>query len=492
MKSNALGNKNREHIRAELARRMLARRRYYDYLALVNGTDWKYTRMAEFIADQVQKFILTETGNAYDILIVETPPQHGKSMTLTEALPSWLNGLRPDWRIIQASYNEETAERFCRRNKEKLRSWGKILFGVCIGGVNRVSEYELADHKGRMLFRGILSGITGNPANILLIDDPIKNRQEADSPTIRNRLWEEWQNSLKSRLAAGAKVILIMTPWHEDDLRARILATEVNVKRIRLPVEAEDHDPLGRKPGEPLCPELGKDAKWLAQFKKAYLADPQGGGRAWNALYQCRPRIEGGNLVRREWWRYYSPKDILAFPTELISVDAAFKDGTANDFVAVTVWGKRNQDYFLRYCLNRHLDFPGTLTAIRSVRALYPNAHTVLIEDKANGSAIIQTLAREMTGVIPVNPIGGKVARVNAVSSAIESGHVFLPENAPWLTDYLDQWSAFPTGAHDDMVDSSSQALSRLLYAWGGESSQPRAEDALLGNACYDVYGRND
>ena len=223
---------------------------------------------------------------------------------------------------------------------------------------------------------------------------------------------------------------------------------------IRLPVEAQEGDPLGRAPGEPLCPELGKDARWLADFKQSYINDPsQGGGpRAWAALYMCSPRIEGGNIVHRDWWRLYDPEETKLFGTEVISVDAAFKDADDNDYVSIQVWGKLRNDYYLRYCLNQHLDFPSTVAAIRTVKQLYPRATTVLIEDKANGSAIIQTLQREMY-CIPVQPIGGKVARVNAISAAIESGHVYVPDpaKAPWVNDFIDQFTAFPNGAHDDM-----------------------------------------
>lgn len=203
--------------------------------------------------------------------------------------------------------------------------------------------------------------------------------------------------------------------------------------------------------GEALCPELGKDAKWLAEFKRSYLSDAQGGARAWMALYQCSPRVEGGNLVRRDWWRFYDPKTVTSFGTEVISVDAAFKGAEDNDFVAITVWGKRGNDYYLRYCLNRHLDFPGTLAAIRTVRGLYPNARAVLIEDKANGSAVIQVLQSEMF-CIPIQPLGGKVARVNAVSPAIESGHVFVPEGRAvgrgisWAVDELSGWGTLRYG----------------------------------------------
>lgn len=483
-------------INAELARRELARRDYRQYLPYVHGAMWKKTRMSDYIAQRVQAFLTSETGNAYDILVVKTPPQHGKSMTLSETLPSWYMGRFPTKRIIMASYNEDSAQRFCRRNSDKIRQFGATLFGVSLA-IDRSTELELDNRQGRMISRGIMSGITGNPADLIIIDDPIKNREEANSQTIRDKLWEEWQNSIKSRLAAGAKVILIMTPWHEDDLAARLLNSETNISEIRLPVEAEENDPLGREIGDALCPELGKDNAWLKQFKASYIHDAQGGARAWEALYMCRPRVEGGNLVDRSWWQYFKEGSIKNFGTEIISVDAAFKGTDSSDFVCITVWGKLNTDYYLRYCLNRHLTFSQTLDAIRLAQTLYPNAQRVLIEDKANGTAIIDVLQREMF-CIPVNPKGGKEARVNAISPAIESGHVFLPENMPWLEAFMDQFSAFPAGAHDDMVDSTSQALAFLLQANGTPiPTQPDpeiamtqyAERAFLDNDnLYDVY----
>lgn len=459
----------------ELARRELARRDYGEYLALSQGKGWRRTALSVFLAETLQRFLEADTGHAYDILIVQTPPQHGKSMTVTETLPSWYLGRNPDKRVIVAGYSEDFAERFCRRNLEKLRRWGRDLFGVELGKVQRAAEFELAGCRGRMIARGLLSGITGNPADLLIVDDPIKSRQEADSEVIRDRIWEEWQNSLKSRFAAGAKVIVIMTPWHEDDLSARILKSELHAQLLRLPVEAERHDPLGRKPGAPLCPELGKDAQWLRDFKRSYLDDPKGGARAWTALYQCAPRVECGNLIRRAWWKRYDPGRPPRFGTQVISVDAAFKGDERNDFVAITVWGKAGQDYYLLDCVNRHLDFPGTLQMVRAVSRNYPQARAVLIEDKANGSAVIQTLQKELF-CIPVNPRGGKVARVHAVSPMIEAGHVFVPERGPWVEDYLDQWTAFPTGRHDDMVDSSSQALSWLLNANGAVAEEMEEE----------------
>ncbi len=488
----------RENIRAELARRELARRSYIEYLAYVGGEGWKRTRFAEYVARELQEFVETNTENAYDILILETPPQHGKSMTVTEALPSWCMGRHPDWKVILASYNDDSAERFARRNKEKVAAFGETLFGIRIGNISRATEFELKPAKGgvpgRLISRGILAGITGNSANLLIIDDPVKNRTEANSETRRTQIWNEWLNSLKSRLAAGAKVVVVMTPWHEDDLAARLLATEENIRLLRLPVEAEENDPLGRTQGEPLCPELGKGEKWLKQFKSSYLNDAQGGERAWTALYQCSPRVEEGSLVKRTWWRYYDKGAVCRFAREVISVDAAFKGGEKNDFVAIEVWGKLGNDYYLRYCVNRHMDFPQTVQAIRTVRQLYPEAVTVLIEDKANGSAIIQTLQKELF-CVPVDPKGGKEARVNAVAPAIESGHVYLPQGEEWVSAFVDQFTAFPAGKHDDMVDSATQALSYLLHS-PGIPSQPQQQCGEKDeewdiSALYDAYSNN-
>ena len=337
-----------------------------------------------------------------------------------------------------------------------------------------------------------MSGITGNPANLIIIDDPVKNQQEADSPAYRNRVWSEWQASLKSRLAAKGKVVVIMTPWTDDDLAARIIRSEKNVQLLRLPVEAEENDPLGREVGQALCPELGKDDQWLADFKASYISDPQGGQRAWTALYQCSPRQEEGNIVQRNWFKYYDPDEDITFGTEMISVDASFKGDDTSDFVSIQVWGKRAQDYYLRYCLNKRLNFPDTVEAIKTIYRLFPRARTVLIEEAANGPAIIQTLQREMF-IIPVTPLGGKISRVNAISPAIESGHVFLPDpaKAPWVADYIDQWVAFPNAKNDDMVDATSQALARMIYSSGEVWEEKEQKPVFDVERLFDPYNYN-
>lgn len=171
-------------------------------------------------------------------------------------------------------------------------------------------------------------------------------------------------------------------------------------------------------------------------------------------------------MLKREWWKYYTEAPEMM--ETVISVDATFKGGSDNDFVAIQVWGKREADIYLLDALKQHMDFPETLEAIRTMQAKWPKARLVLVEDKANGPAIIQVLRRDIPGIMAVNPEGGKVARANAVSGAIEAGRVWLPKYAAFTGDFVEECASFPTGAHDDQVDAMTQALNRLIY-WGAK-----------------------
>lgn len=454
------------------ARKELARRNYSDYVEYVHEGRWIKGRAVSYICDEVQKFIETDTGHAFDILTISIPPQHGKSMTITETLPSWYLGKYPYNRIIEASYSEDFAQLFGRRNLRKIKQFGESIFGIKVGSIANNTEFELDNGVGGMISRGILSGVTGRPANLIIIDDPVKNRQEADSKTYRDRNWAEWNDSLKSRLAYGAKVIIIQTRWHEDDFAGRIIKNEKHVQAINLKCEADENDILGRNKGDALCPEIGKGNTWLKDFKSSFTTKE--GSRTWNALYQGTPTPDEGNIFKRQWFQYY--KELPNIPYMLISVDATFKDKEDNDFVAIQVWGKRNSDYYLIDRIKEHLNFPSTISVIRQLKNKYSNSSAILIEDKANGSAIIQTLCKEFSGVIPINPEGGKVARANAVSPSVESGNVYLPENESWVYDYLSELISFPNAEHDDEVDCTTQALNRLRIITAQEMTDEQKE----------------
>ena len=468
-------------------RELLRRESRDDYLSYcVYAHEGRFVRTAAmtYICREVQAFIQADTGRAFDVLIVTMPPQHGKSMGITETLPSWYLGKNPEKRVIEISYNQDFARAFGRRNREKVRAYGGDLFGIALSRERATAiEWELYGHQGRMQSRGVDTGITGNPCDLMIIDDPIKSSLEADSETYRRRMADMWETGCKTRLAAGAKVILILTRWHEDDLAGYLMRVVPGVRLLRLPCEAEENDPLGRPVGAALCPELGKGDKWLRDFKESFTS--QQGNRAWNALFQGRPVGAQGNLILRAWWQYYDTPPAMA--QEVLSIDASFKGDEGSDFVAIQAWGKEGPRAYLLDAVKRRMDFPETLREIKRMAAAHPRARPIYIEDKANGPAIIAVLQREVPGIVPVQPEGGKLARANAVAGFIEAGNVFLPRYAPFTGEFLESFSAFPFGAHDDDVDACTQALNKLYFFTGrtggkdpAAKSWDRQVDALL------------
>ncbi len=446
-----------------------ASRRYWRYVEYVHQGRWKVAGYLQYVCDVVQDFV-EDASHDRRILCLSLPPQHGKSMSITETLPSWYLGKWPERRVIEISYNDDFAKKFGRRNREKLERFGSVVFDVRLSkSVSNVQEWELDNGVGGMQSRGVGGAITGNPADLILIDDPIKNRMEAESETYRERVWDEWMNSIRTRLAAYGKAIVIMTRWHEDDLVARLLANENGVEYINIPCEAEEDDPLYRDVGEPLGAVLGKDKAWLDSFKQAYMR-ANGGKRVWEALFQGNPTSAEGNLFRRHWWRYYTENSLPTHFDEMLqSWDCTFKDSDGTDFVVGTVWGRVGADVYLLDLHRERMDLPTTMESIIAMSAKWPQTFTKLIEDKANGPAVIQLLRNKVPGLVAVEPKGGKTARAQAILGVVQAGNVWLPdaEMAPWVVGFVDECSAFIPGvdnAKDDQVDSMTQALVRLMY----------------------------
>lgn len=410
-------------------------------------------------------------------VIVTMPPRHGKSERVSRKFPAWHIGRNPNDEVILASYSLDLSRGFSRIARDTLSNHYDV-FGESIDKHNQSAEsWGVEGHRGGLHAAGVGGPITGKGAKIAIIDDPVKNAEEADSETMRDKIWEWYQSTLYTRLTPDGRIIVVMTRWHEDDLVGRLLKKEEDeIKEgihkgerwtvINFPAIAEKDDYLGREEGEPLWPEQGFDKDRIEQIKIDV------GSRVFNALYQQRPSAAEGNLLKREWWRYY---DYLPeINTMLISVDAAFKDEDDSDFVVCQVWGRHGNNVYLIDQVRGRMNFLATIQTIRNLHNKYPRAGLKLIEDKANGSAIIQTLELEMPGIIAVKPEGGKVARVNAVSAFIESGNVFLPRTAEWVQDFVEEAANFPNGKNDDQVDAMSQALHRYYYMSGKITDSPK------------------
>ncbi len=392
-------------------------------------------------------------------LIVTEPPRHGKSELISRYFPAWYLGHNPDERVILTSYEADFASSWGRKARDLVEEYGAELFGVRVRqDSSAANRWDIEGHSGGMVTAGAGGPITGRGGNVIIIDDPFKNAEEANSKRIRDKVWEWYQSTLYTRLEPGGAIIIVMTRWHEDDLVGRLLNPEYGEvedwETINLPAVAEEGDVLGREPGEALWPER-YDLVELGRIKKTV------GSYWWNALYQQRPSPPEGSIIKREWWRFY--KEPPSHLDEVIqSWDCAFKETTTGSYVVGQVWGRKGASKYLLDQFRGRVDFVATLRAIKSMSNKWPIARLKLVEEAANGPAIISLLKSEVSGIVPVGPKGSKEARLHSVSPDIEAGNVYLPGGAPWVHDYIEELVAFPSGANDDQVDATSQALDRL------------------------------
>lgn len=485
--------------------RRLLRRDYGEYVRFSNP-GYCLTHFHRYLCDQIQEFVeMPPTGKAMDVLLISVPPRHGKTYTLTETLPAWYLGKHPADNVIIAGYEGTFAESFSRRNRDKFNEYTTQVFDVQPNpNVQGVALWETSEG-GRCRAAGLKGGITGYGAELFIIDDPIKNQEQAQSETVLSKIHDEMGPSVQSRVHPGGKLIVIQTRWTENDVIGYVQThwSEYVWKYINLPCECEDpeHDPLGRQLGDALIGEhLGdvdvpqrvrNDNVWLKSKKVLVCAGE--GEYVWNALYQGHPTAQQGNLFKDEWWQLYSRQKVRPedFDYMCLSVDATFKKTETSDYVAIELWGLRQNHAYLYSLVNKRMGFTETLTRIKQYTKQYPTIDELIIEDKANGSAIIDSL-RYSDGIPPivgVNPLGGKYSRAQAVSPFVATLAVHVPEDfteaeareiehdqkgyVPPHKLFIEQHSKFPYMAHDDMVDACTQALSRLIKLVTGEEALP-------------------
>ena len=409
-------------------------------------------------------------------LIVAMPPRHGKSERVSKKFPAWHVGRNPNDEIILASYSIDLSRGFSRIARDTLIEHQDV-FGVEIDRNNQSAEsWTIAGHRGGVTAAGVGGPITGRGAKIAIVDDPVKNSEEANSEVMRDKIWEWYQSTLYTRLTPDGRIIIVMTRWHEDDLVGRLLKKEREEIEegthtgdrwtvINFPAIAEDDDYLGRKPGEPLWPEFGFDLQRLTKIKQDV------GSYVFNALYQQRPSAAEGAMFRRQWWQYYETDPrLIQFDEMIQSWDCTFKDSDGSDYVVGQVWGRKGADKYLVDQVRDRMDITATMDAIRNMSAKWPKARLKLIEDKANGSAIISMLRHKLGGIVPVTPKESKLARAHAILPDVEAGNVYLPRNKPWVQDFIEECAAFPKGANDDQVDCMTQALQR----WNTKTIWPK------------------
>jgi predicted phage terminase large subunit-like protein len=400
-------------------------------------------------------------------LLINVPPGSLKSRVVSVCAPAWFWTICPTWRAIFLSANPRVALRdsvFCRDIIES--DWYQQRFQPdweLRGDNNAKSLYWNTKGGSRAAF-GFNSRITGDRGDCLLWDDP-HDAQEVESDAIRQHVIDRWDGAIRNRVndLRSSCRIGIMQRLHDKDLSGHVLkqggwehlCIEQEFEIVKAPTALGWLDPR-TTPGELMFPTRFP-ADVLTKEKLAL------GSYGYAGQHQQRPSPRTGGIFQRDWWQFYK---VLPdrFDQIIQSWDCAFKQTASSDYVVGQVWGKKEGRFYLLAQVRDRMDINATLTAVRTLSAKYPQAAAKLVEDKANGSAVIDLLKRELPGLIAVEPEGGKQVRAIAVSPYVEAGNVFLPDPAiaPWVHDLIEECASFPNGANDDQVDCLSQALNWL------------------------------
>lgn len=410
-------------------------------------------------------------------LLITLPPRHGKSEFTSQYFPVWFLGRFPYKRIILASYESDFASEWGMKARDLMTEWGPRLFGVELRKDSRSRKsWKIKGHRGGMQTAGVRGPLTGKGMDLGIIDDPIKNDEDAQSKALRDKMWDWYRSTFYTRLEPDAAIIVIQTRWHEDDLAGRLLR-EMSLGGeqwavLNIPALAEKDDLLGRKKGEALWPER-YSVERLNKIKEAV------GSRWFAALYQQKPAPDEGNIFLRRWWKKYKERPHAdAFCKIIQSWDLAFKDLDTSAYVVGQVWGLSSGKYDLTpnsaYLLDQtrsKLNGPDSVRAIMALTDKWPESKKsgIFIEDKANGPTVIATLKEKgVSGVIGVKvPQGaGKEARASAASIFVEAGDVWIPDEnifGGWVQDFIEEHASFPNSEYADQVDATSQALDKLL-----------------------------
>jgi predicted phage terminase large subunit-like protein len=427
-----------------------------DDLALYAVAQWPRFQLAKHHATLADKLEAAARGEI-SRLMVFMPPRHGKSMISTRFFPGWYLGKFPSRSVITASYSQDIADDFGRKVRNDVSNdVHRTIFPGFRITVDSKSLRRFETGQGGEYFAVGRGGpITGRGAHVVLIDDPLKDRAEARSETIRRSLHEWFENVLYTRLAPGGIVILIQTRWHDDDLAGWLLRehAEQDWQVLSLPAIAE-RDESFRKAGEALWPERFS-LRTLLKTKESV------GSSAWSSLYQQRPVSAETAVFKQEWFRRYRELP-ASFQKIVQSWDTAFKVGADNDYSVCTTWGVTENAYFLISLWRGRVEFPELRRQVVNQGEAW-KPHEILVEDRASGQSIVQEI-RQATRfpVVPVKVDSDKRTRAEAVTPLFEAGKVLLPEDAAWLPDFEDELVNFPVGVHDDCVDSVSMALNHL------------------------------
>lgn len=479
---------NRANVQKELADRALCRKRLLPFV-IRNVPKYKAGWIHKEICTKLEKFERDIKAGKSPRLMLFMPPRHGKSELASTQFPAWFLGRNPEREIIACSYASTLALSFSKKVRGIIddEKYPGVFPNTKLNPDSKSAENWLTTKDGGYLAAGAGGGITGRGADCLIIDDPVKNREEADSPTQRELIGNWYSSTARTRLEPGAGVLLILTRWHNDDLAGRLLYDmQHNGEQwdvIVYPAEAV-HDEKYRNIGDPLHPDrYDKDA--LNSIKTALTA------RDWSALYQQSPSIEAGSILRRDHWNRWGSDEPPACSYLIQSLDTAYSAKEQADYSVISTWGLfhpegtyeihklgsayNNEDDFqlhnfdgkvahliLLDVMRKRLSFPDLKREAFRLND-YWQPDSIIIEAKATGMPLAHELRNAGVPVSTFTPGKGadKVTRANSASVLLENGLVWAPFT-PWADDLIEECHNFPMGKFDDQVDSTTAAFIRF------------------------------
>lgn len=446
---------------------------------------WKRARHLAFLDQAIVDSIDAAANGKLDGLVVSMPPQHGKSELCSKYLPAWYLGTYPDRRVILTSYEADFAATWGRKARDLLEQHGH-LFNVAVSSrSSAVNRWDIQGRDGGMSTAGVGGPITGRGAHLLIVDDPVKNDEEARSPTQRQKQWEWWQSVASTRLRPGGLSVVIQTRWHRDDLTGKILqhAEEYGQRwrQICFPAIAEEKDDLGREPGEAL---------WEATYSRERLLRMKAARTAyyWQSLYQQNPQAEGGvewpddffgkHIWFDEWPQNYYFKAVALDPSK--GTDAKFGDYSAFAKVMLATDGNMYVDADLAI---RHTSIIVD-TALEIQRTFQPGYFGVEVNQFQQLLASdILTQCRNHGVLMPLYELDNRVkkeVRIRRLTPYLSQGMLRFKGDSPGARMLVRQLRDFPCGDHDDGPDALEMAI-RLISDF---ACQP--EERIAGYICGD------
>ena len=506
-------NDTRLAAKRELARRKLARERFLDFERYVyKGYPWwaRHLRLLASYLEDVERYVATEGAEGIGRLMVFMPPRHWKSTTTSVLFPAWVLGKNPDLRIGITSYNAALAKGFSRRGRNHLMEDSyRALFGdraasevdvVEVSDDTRsVEEWNVAGTRGGVAATGVGGGLTGRGFNLLIVDDPHKDRADAESVTRRELVWSWWTSTARTRIEKGGAVIVIQTRWHSEDLSGKLIKQMIEDPEadqwtiLCLPALAEEWaqaveameveralkdgwfmgvDPLDRQPGEVLCERM---------FDMDYFRPIRANsGYDWDALYQQRPRKLEGKLIKAHQIKIIDADQVPGEVRPVRYWDLAVGRSKRADWICGALVGRDKQKNFYIMDIMR-IPAPWSAARPKMVRAMRDDPVEVVqgIEVAGQQDGYYQEFrdddALQGVSIVPVAPKGDKEARAQLWATRIEDGKVFMVRG-PWNDDFVAEALSFPGGRNDDQVDAVSGGW-QMLPGYVSMEDLPQARD---------------